>query len=192
MQRELSLHGDPYLSLQSKRCKDVMNSSAGEVSSQRIQSVKDALASRGFLVEIIEFDESTRTAVEAAKVIGCDVAQIIKSLIFCIKETNEPLLILASGTNRVDEKAIEKKVGAKIKKADAEFVRKKTGFAIGGVPPVGHRQKIKTLIDEDLLQFSELWAAAGTPNSVFRLVPKDIISCTDGVVASIKINDPGK
>ncbi len=150
------------------------------------QSVQDFLSKQGLIFKVIELLASTRTANEAAATIGCEVAQIVKSLIFRTKETNRPILVLASGVNRVNEKTIEKEVGEKIEKADADFTREVTGFAIGGVPPVGHKQPIDTLIDEDLLKFEELWAAAGTSNAVFSLHSSDLENLTDGKVISIK------
>lgn len=115
------------------------------------------------------------------------MAQIIKSLLFRSEKSNQPILILASGVNRVNEKTIEKIIDEKITKADADFTREITGFAIGGVPPIGHKQKINMiLIDEDLLKFGKLWAAAGTPNAVFSLQSCDLADLTDGKVCSIK------
>jgi len=151
------------------------------------QSVQDALASKGLECKVIELSDSTRTAYDAASTIGCDVSQIVKSLIFKTKSTHKPVLILASGPNRVNEKLIESYVGEKITKANADFTREITGFAIGGIPPVGHKQKIDFIfIDEDLLKFDNVWAAAGTPNSVFNLQGKDLLSMTNGKVISIK------
>jgi prolyl-tRNA editing enzyme YbaK/EbsC (Cys-tRNA(Pro) deacylase) len=114
------------------------------------------------------------------------VAQIVKSLLFHSVNTNQPILILASGINRVNEKLIEKLISEKIVKADADFTREITGFAIGGVPPVGHKQKIDQIfIDEDLLKFEKLWAAAGTPNAVFSLCSSDLGNLTGGRIVTI-------
>jgi len=154
--------------------------------SKSAQSVQDALAKHKLNFEVIELSSSTRTANEAATTIGCEVAQIVKSLVFRTKENNRPILILASGINRVNEKTIEAHVGEKIIKADADFTREMTGFAIGGIPPIGHKQQINTLIDEDLLKFEKLWAAAGTPNAVFSLFSKDIEKITGGKIVTIK------
>ena len=148
--------------------------------------VRDALAARGFDFEVREFPRSTRTAAEAAAAIGCQVAQIAKSLVFRARASGRPVLVLASGANRVDEKAVAALIGEKIGRADAEFVRAATGFAIGGVPPVGHDTPPVTLIDRDLLAHVEIWAAAGTPNAVFRLTPRDLVALTGGQVAEIK------
>ncbi len=130
------------------------------------------------------FPEGTRTAVDAANAIGCSVAQIVKSLVFR-KEGGDPLLVVASGTNRVDEAKVAALVGEGIGKADAAFVREKTGFAIGGVPPAGHTAPIETLVDEDLLAHDEIWAAAGTPRTVFPLTPDELVAMTSGRVADV-------
>ena len=155
--------------------------------SKSAQSVQDALSQKGLVFEVVELSSSTRTANDAAATIGCEVAQIIKSLLFRSENTNQPVLILASGINRVNEKTIEKLISEKIIKADADFTREITGFAIGGVPPVGHKQKIdKIFIDEDLLKYEKLWAAAGTPNAVFSLPSSDLESLTCGKIVTIK------
>lgn len=133
--------------------------------------------------EVLEFTESTRTAEEAAAAIGCTVAQIGKSLIFRTTETGRPVLVVASGINRVDEKKVAQTIGEKITRADADFVRAKTGYAIGGVPPVGHLSPPIVLLDEDLLNFDSIWAAAGTPNAVFRLTPAQLLHLTRGKFA---------
>ena len=138
------------------------------------QKVQDALNQFGVSLQVVEFDASTRTAQDAANAIGCTVGQIVKSLIFKGRQSAKPVLVLASGSNRVDEKKIAAMVGEKIEKADADFVRQHTGFAIGGVPPVGHASPLETLIDQDLLQYAEIWAAAGTPNAVFKLATVDL------------------
>ncbi|MBY0293629.1 MAG: YbaK/EbsC family protein [Alphaproteobacteria bacterium] len=154
--------------------------------SKSAQSVQNTLLEKDLEFIVIELPSSTRTAVEAAETIGCDVAQIIKSLVFRAKQSHKPILVLASGINRVNEKILSELVGEKIEKADADFTRKVTGFAIGGVPPVGHSQPIETFIDEDLLKFNKLWAAAGTPNAVFSLDSVNLKDLTQGKVAAIK------
>jgi prolyl-tRNA editing enzyme YbaK/EbsC (Cys-tRNA(Pro) deacylase) len=148
--------------------------------------VQDAFIEKGLDFKVIELDASTRTAQDAAIAIGCEVAQIVKSLIFCTMESNQPLLVLTSGINRVNEKTIANYVGEKIKKAEAEFTRAVTGYAIGGIPPLGHKSEIKTLIDEDLLQYNEIWAAAGTPHAVFCLNSSSLQEVTNGVILNIK------
>lgn len=154
--------------------------------SKSAQNVQDALAQKGLTFQVVELEESTRTALEDANTIGCDVAQIIKSLLFRTKDTRKPVLVLASGVNRVNEKAIALHLGEKIEKADANFTREVTGFAIGGIPPVGHQQVLTTFIDEDLLKLDILWAAAGTPFAVFSLHAKDLQNLTAGTIISIK------
>jgi prolyl-tRNA editing enzyme YbaK/EbsC (Cys-tRNA(Pro) deacylase) len=120
-----------------------------ETLSKSAQSVQDVLTKKGISTRVVEMPASTRTAQDAANAIGCEVAQIVKSLIFCTKQTKKPILVLASGVNRVNEKAIEKHVGQEIGKADADFTREVTGFAIGGIPPGGQKQQIQPLIDQD-------------------------------------------
>ncbi|ETO93428.1 YbaK/EbsC family protein [Legionella oakridgensis] len=155
--------------------------------SQSAQSVQTALLKKGLTVEILELSSSTHTAHDAATSLGCDVGQIMKSLLFRSTETNQPILILASGANRVNEKSIETLLGEKITKADADFTRDITGFAIGGVPPLGHKQIIHSIfIDEDLLKFETLWAAAGTPHAVFSLYARDIEWLIHGQIVSVK------
>jgi len=158
-----------------------------QVLAKSAQSVQDALATKGLTCRVVELSESTRTAQDAAKAIGCDVRQIVKSLVFKTRMSLRPVLILASGPNRVNEQLIESLVGEKIIKADADFTREVTGFAIGGIPPIGHKQLIDlTFIDEDLLKFEEIWAAAGTPNAVFALKGKDLVEMTQGNVINIQ------
>lgn len=154
--------------------------------SRSAKSVQEALTRHGVHARVVELPASTRTAIDAASAIGCTVAEIVKSLIFRTKESGKAVLVLASGVNRVSEKAIQKALGEEIVKADADFVREVTGFAIGGVPPIGHKEQIQTFIDEDLLQFKEVWAAAGTPNAVFNLPSDRLVELTKGRAISIK------
>lgn len=152
-------------------------------SAKRVQEALDAL---GLRLEVVELSSSTRTSAEAADAVGCDVAQIAKSLIFKTCKTEKPVLVIASGANRVNEKRIAELMGEDICKADADYVRQHTGFAIGGVPPVGHLEQIPTFIDEELLRFEEIWAAAGTPHALFRLSPEDLLRATSGKVISVR------
>ncbi len=154
--------------------------------SSSAQKVQDLLSSQGFDCKVIEFTESTRTAQEAADRAGCLLGQIIKSLIFKGKTSNKPILVLTSGANRVDEKRISEYACESIVRPDADFVRTVTGFAIGGVPPLGHTQKMETYLDEDLLQYQTIWGAAGTPNAIFELIPDDLIKMTNGKVVRVK------
>jgi prolyl-tRNA editing enzyme YbaK/EbsC (Cys-tRNA(Pro) deacylase) len=152
-------------------------------SAQRIQEV---LERQGVACRVAEMPATTRTAEDAARAIGCSVGQIAKSLVFKAQHTGRPILVIASGTNRVNEKAIGALVGETLEKANADFVRAKTGFAIGGVPPIGHAEQPITFLDEDLLKHEEIWAAAGTPHAVFRLTPADLRRITGGQVISVK------
>jgi prolyl-tRNA editing enzyme YbaK/EbsC (Cys-tRNA(Pro) deacylase) len=142
-----------------------------------VDRVAAALARAGVDAEIREYPEGARTAHDAAAAVGCEVGQICKSLVFRVGD--EPLLIIASGANRVDEA----RFGAE--KADAAFAREQTGFAIGGVPPYGHRRAIETIVDEDLLAYPTVWAAAGTPSSVFPLAPGELVARTGGRVERV-------
>ena len=138
----------------------------------------------GLKLEVISLPQSTRTAVEAAQAVGCQLGQIAKSIIFKTK-SGQPVLVITSGANRVDEKKVEKILGEKIQKADADFVKKETGFAIGGVPPFGHKKKITTFIDKDLFNFSEIWAAAGDSFSVFKTTARDLVKISGGQVIEV-------
>lgn len=143
--------------------------------------VQDFLVENGFSCTVKELPDSTRTAEEAAKAIGCEVAQIAKSLIFIDTPTGNPILIIASGVNQVDLKKIESEKGLHLIKADGKLVKERVGFAIGGVPPVGHNEKLVTYIDPTLLQYEWIWAAAGTPFAVFQLRSDEIQKMTDGI-----------
>lgn len=159
-----------------------MTDKALSASAQKIQK---ALQSLDLDYQVIELPEATRTAEEAAKAVGCQIGQIAKSLIFKGQEANQPVLVIASGSNRVNEEKIGELLGESIEKADADFVYEKTGFAIGGVPPIGHNQEIKTFIDQDLIQYKEIWAAGGNPHAVFKLTPPDLIKMTNGQLVSV-------
>lgn len=152
---------------------------ATQASASKVQAVL------GPAFEVLEFDASTRTADEAAAAIGCTVGQIAKSLVFRAADTGEPVLVVASGASRVDEKAVGRLIGQRIGRADAAFVREATGFAIGGVPPVGHATAPIVILDEGLFAFTEIWAAAGTPNAVFKLTPADLLKLTGGRRADV-------
>jgi Cys-tRNA(Pro) deacylase len=148
------------------------------------QSALQVQAVLGPHFQVVEFEASTRTSQDAAAAIGCTVAEIAKSLIFK-SASGRPVLVIASGVNRVDEKKVRALLGEKIERADADFVRAATGYAIGGVPPVGHTTPAVVLIDSDLQQFESLWAAAGTPNSVFKVTPSDLVRLTQGRIADV-------
>lgn len=149
------------------------------------QKVQDTLKVLGVACEVVELPGSTRTAAEAAEAIGCRVEQIAKSLVFKGKKSGKPLLVIASGSNRVNEKRLRDLVGEAVAKGDADFVREQTGFAIGGIPPVGHAAKLDIYIDEDLFRYEEIWAAAGTPHAVFRLTPPELSMMTGGRIVPI-------
>ena len=150
------------------------------------QKVDDALRALGYSFNIIEHAESTRTAQEAAERAGCELGQIVKSMIFKGKVSGKPVLVLTSGANRVDEKRISEYAGEPIGRADVDFVRSVTGFAIGGVPPVGHPQKMETYLDEDFLQYETIWAAAGNPNAIFELSTEALQKITTAKVVRVK------
>jgi prolyl-tRNA editing enzyme YbaK/EbsC (Cys-tRNA(Pro) deacylase) len=166
-------------------CGREVDSMADELSpgAKRIQAALDAL---GMKAEVAELPASTRTSAEAASAIGCSIGQIAKSIIFRTVTSHKPVMVIASGVNRVNEEKIRDILGEAVEKADAAFVRKATGFVIGGVPPIGHLESITTIIDEDLLKLEEIWAAAGTPHAVFKLNPAGLIQLTGGRVQSIK------
>jgi prolyl-tRNA editing enzyme YbaK/EbsC (Cys-tRNA(Pro) deacylase) len=148
--------------------------------------VGDALAARGVDCEILAFPRTTRTSAEAAAAIGCEVAQIAKSLIFKGGRSARPILVIASGANRVDTDKLAALAGEAIEMPDAGFVRARTGFAIGGVPPVAHAEPLDTYIDRDLMRLDEIWASAGTPFTVFRLTPAILLALTGGRIAEVK------
>jgi prolyl-tRNA editing enzyme YbaK/EbsC (Cys-tRNA(Pro) deacylase) len=154
--------------------------------SRSARRVQEALAQLGFEIRVTELPQTTRSAREAAQAVGCQVGQIAKSLVFSGKASGKAILVIASGANRVNEVALSAEAGEPVKMSNADEVRRQTGFAIGGVPPVGHTTPLPTYIDEDLLAFDEIWAAAGTPNAVFRLAPGDLVSMTAGRVIRIR------
>jgi len=137
--------------------------------------VQRALTAADISARVVHLPQSTRTASAVAAAIGCRVEQIAKSLVVRRADSNRPVLIIASGPNRVDERLAASYLSAGIAKADADFVRSATGYAIGGVPPLGHALPNETLIDEDLLQFDTTWAAAGTPQAVFSVNPYELV-----------------
>lgn len=154
-------------------------------SSASVQRVRDALAAAMVETEVQELAASTRTAREAADAVGCDVGQIVKSLILKGEASGELYLVLTSGSNRVCVETVATLAGEPVGMADAASVREKTGFAIGGVPPLGHREPVRAFVDEDLLGHGVVWAAAGSPNALFRLTPGELLRVTGGTVARI-------
>ena len=135
--------------------------------------------------QVLEFDATTRTAADAANAIGCTVEQIAKSMIFKAKDSGRCILVVASGPVRVSESKVTELLGEGIGRADPDFVRENTGYAIGGVPPIGHVTDPVVFVDESLLNFDTLWAAAGTPNAVFQLTPDQLLSLTGGTIADV-------
>lgn len=150
------------------------------------QRVQDALLARGIDCRVQEMSQTTRSAADAARAVGCDVGQIAKSLVFRSLQTDRAVLVITCGRNRVDEDRLRRILDEPIGKADADFVRSRTGFAIGGVPPIGHAAPLVVFVDEDLLQYAEIWAAAGTPRAVFKLTPEQLLQITGGEVIRVK------
>lgn len=155
---------------------------SGRVVSRSARRVQVALARLDRRLEVRELVASTRTAAEAAKAIGCTVEQIAKSVVFRGRETDRPILAVARGTVRIDESKLADLAGEPVERADADYVRARTGYAIGGVPPMAHSEPIETWIDTGLLDLDVAWAAAGTPHTVFRLTPADLIRLTGGAL----------
>lgn len=151
--------------------------------SSAVKRVKAALEKHGVSTEILEFPQGTRTAQEAADAVGTDVGQIVKSLVFLAG--HEPVLILVSGAHRADTDKLARLLGVPVKQADADMVRKATGFAIGGVAPVGHTLPLETIIDENLMRYDQVYAAAGTPFAVFPITPAELARITGGRVADV-------
>jgi prolyl-tRNA editing enzyme YbaK/EbsC (Cys-tRNA(Pro) deacylase) len=146
--------------------------------------VLEAARAHGLELEVREFPAGTTTAADAARAVGCDVEQIVKSLVFMADD--QPVLVLTSGRNRVDPDKVGKQLGAgEVRKADANQARAATGFAIGGTPPFGHPQPLEVLIDQDLTAFDEVWAAAGTPRHVFPISPPDLVRASGGVACDV-------
>ncbi|MGA9531944.1 MAG: YbaK/EbsC family protein [Anaerolineales bacterium] len=150
------------------------------------ERVQAALRQAGLQVEVVELPDSTRTASQAASAVGCQVGQIAKSLIFKGEESGNPWLVIASGSNRVDESRVSELVGEELALASPDFVREQTGYAIGGVPPLGHDHPVGTLIDEDLLGHERIWAAAGSPFAVFAVDPDALVHAIDGRLVRVK------
>jgi Cys-tRNA(Pro) deacylase len=150
----------------------------------RVARVIAGARAAGIQIAPVTFERETRTAEQAASEIGCDVAQIVKSLVF--QSDGRPLLFLVSGANRLDPAAGARAAGVeRLDKADAALTKQATGFSIGGVPPFGHASSLPVVIDEDLLTFEEIWAAGGRPDTVFPIAPDELVRATDGRVSAI-------
>jgi prolyl-tRNA editing enzyme YbaK/EbsC (Cys-tRNA(Pro) deacylase) len=154
--------------------------------SEKARRVQEALDAFGLLTTVVELPQSTHSAQEAAQAIGCALGQIAKSIVFHGQNSGRPFLVIASGENRVHEPCVSTVFAEPLSKASADYVRRITGYAIGGVPPVGHNEHLLTLVDEDLLAYPQIWAAAGTANAVFSLMPTDLVRITGGQVTRIK------
>lgn len=151
------------------------------------QRVADAAAALGLSIDIVTFEQSTRTAEDAAAAIGCAVGQIVKSLVFTVGE--RPVIALVSGANQLETRKLAALLGVgrkQVGRADADVVRAATGYAIGGVPPFGHATAMPVFVDEDLLRYEVVWAAAGTPNTVFAILPADLLRASQGKTADLK------
>lgn len=149
------------------------------------QIVQTLLQEKGFTNEVIELPDSTRTAQEAADALGCKVDQIAKTIVFKLREENQALLVIASGSNRINERYVGEIVGDVLDKADANFVKEETGYAIGGVSPLIENTEVQILLDEDLLQYEEIWATAGHPKAVFKLTPEELQVLTKGKLIQV-------
>ena len=147
--------------------------------------VTEAAATRGLELDLHQFPEGTHTAEDAARAIGVEVAQIVKSLVFVVDDA--PVMALVAGHNRLDERRLSAAIGGgKAKRADADLVKATTGFSIGGVPPFGHVSELRTVVDEDLLAYPVVWAAAGTAYDVFPLTPDELVRVSGGTVAALR------
>jgi len=151
-----------------------------------VERVRSAIRDLGLERDVIELSVDARTSQQAADALGVEVGQIAKSLVFRLRESGRPLLVITSGANRVDEAKVGALVGEPIGRADADFVRSHTGFAIGGVAPLAHPAPLTTLIDEDLLAWDAIWAAGGHPNTVFRLTPDELVRIAGGRIVAVR------
>jgi prolyl-tRNA editing enzyme YbaK/EbsC (Cys-tRNA(Pro) deacylase) len=147
--------------------------------------VMQAARQAGLDITILEMPQSTRTAEEAAAACGCNVGQIVKSLIFRRGDNNRPVLLLVAGSNRVDLDKAAARIGTGLLRADAGYVREETGFAIGGVAPIGAITPVTTFMDEDLLAHDTVWAAAGKSNSVFEIEPQVLLTAADAQIITV-------
>ncbi len=151
-----------------------------------VRKVREALEVRGFEARVVELERTARSAAEAADALGVRVQQIVKSLVFRGRETGRPVLVLAGGANRVDEGRISDLFSEPVEMANAAYIRERTGFSIGGVPPVGYTEQPTTFVDQDLLSEKEVWAAAGHTHAVFGLRPAELVEIADGRVVAVK------
>ena len=157
------------------------------------QKVADAAAALDLAIDIVTFEQPTRTAEDAATAVGCEVGQIVKSLVFTVG--GAPVMALVSGKNQLDTRKLAAlfNVGRKqVERADADTVRAATGYAIGGVPPFGHATRLPLYVDEDLTTYEVIWAAAGTPNTVFAIAPAELVRASGGLAAELKVDTPSQ
>jgi prolyl-tRNA editing enzyme YbaK/EbsC (Cys-tRNA(Pro) deacylase) len=147
--------------------------------------VRDALEALGLPADIHRLADSTRTAPQAAAAVGCELGAIVKSLVMRGAGSGEPVLVLVSGANRADEARLAAALGEDVERPDAAYVRATTGYSIGGIPPVGHPAPLRTLLDEDLLRFATVWAAAGHPHAVFPIAPGELARATGATVTRL-------
>ena len=147
--------------------------------------VRDALLALELPADIHRLTDSTRTAPEAAAAVGCELGAIVKSLVFRGTDTHTPVLALVSGDNRADEAKLEATIGERVERPDAAYVREVTGYAIGGIPPVGHPAPVRTVLDEDLFRFDTVWAAAGHPHAVFPIAPDTLAAATGAAICRL-------
>jgi prolyl-tRNA editing enzyme YbaK/EbsC (Cys-tRNA(Pro) deacylase) len=151
-------------------------------SAEKVQAAAQRL---GLAIAVKQMPQSTRTAEEAAVACGCEVAQIVKSLVFAGAESGRPYLLLVSGANRVDQDGVAQAVGEALLRPDAAKVRSWTGYAIGGIPPFGHDTPLRTFVDRDLLRYETVWAAAGTPNAVFSVDPRALAAAVTATTIAV-------
>ena len=149
------------------------------------EKVIEAFKEANLNIEILNLDVSTKTSQEAADAVNCDIKQIAKSIVFFESSKNKLVQIFVSGPNKVNLESFQNQTNLRIEKADAEYVRESTGFAIGGVAPLGHKNRPLYFIDETLIDFHEVWCAAGTPSSLFKLKTEDLLKATEAKILNI-------
>ncbi|HET6608953.1 MAG TPA: YbaK/EbsC family protein [Rhodopila sp.] len=149
-----------------------------------VNKVRQALLASGHEDSIAEFPAGTHSAADAAAAVGCSVAQIAKSIVF--RAGDDVILVVASGAHRIDRSKVSAAVGQPVKTADAAWVQSRTGFAVGGVAPIGHACQVTSVIDRELLSLNPLWAAAGSPMHAFRTTAEQLIKLTNGIVAEVR------
>ncbi|HZP91357.1 MAG TPA: YbaK/EbsC family protein [Burkholderiales bacterium] len=160
------------------------------LNSPSVARVREALSRCGLSAEIVELPGAARTAKAAAEYLGCDIGQIANSLVFRAETSDGAVLVMSSGAKRVDTARLAALVREPIGKADAEFVRRQTGFAIGGVAPVGHAGTVRKFVERSLSCYGELWAAAGHPHTVFRLTYPELLRITQAEAVELAVNVP--